>query len=43
MDLDDRINNKEMYGDTYGALYNWHTVDTKKLWPVGWHVPTVIE
>ncbi|MCG8582670.1 MAG: fibrobacter succinogenes major paralogous domain-containing protein [Bacteroidales bacterium] len=33
-------NNKTMYGDTYGALYNWYTVDTKKLCPIGWHVPT---
>ena len=25
----------------YGALYNWYTlVDTKKLAPAGWHVPT---
>ncbi len=25
---------------TYGALYNWHAVNTKKLAPAGWHVPT---
>ena len=24
----------------YGALYNWYAVDTKKLAPTGWHVPT---
>jgi uncharacterized protein (TIGR02145 family) len=24
----------------YGALYNWYTVNTKKLAPTGWHVPT---
>jgi uncharacterized protein (TIGR02145 family) len=24
----------------FGALYNWYTVDTKKLAPAGWHVPT---
>jgi uncharacterized protein (TIGR02145 family) len=24
----------------YGALYNWYTVNTKKLAPAGWHVPT---
>ncbi len=24
----------------YGALYNWHTVNTGKLCPKGWHVPT---
>ena len=26
--------------DTYGALYNWYTVNTGKLCPTGWHVPT---
>jgi uncharacterized protein (TIGR02145 family) len=24
----------------FGALYNWYVVDTKKLAPAGWHVPT---
>jgi len=24
----------------YGALYNWYTVKTGKLCPIGWHVPT---
>jgi uncharacterized protein (TIGR02145 family) len=24
----------------YGALYNWYTVNTGKLCPDGWHVPT---
>jgi uncharacterized protein (TIGR02145 family) len=24
----------------FGALYNWYAVDTKKLAPAGWHVPT---
>ena len=24
----------------YGALYNWHAVETGKLCPTGWHVPT---
>ncbi|HLN19499.1 MAG TPA: fibrobacter succinogenes major paralogous domain-containing protein [Bacteroidales bacterium] len=32
-------NNKSVYGDTYGALYNWYTVNTGKLCPTGWHVP----
>jgi len=27
----------------YGALYNWYTVDTDKLCPTGWHVPTDAE
>jgi uncharacterized protein (TIGR02145 family) len=26
--------------DTYGALYNWHTVNTSKLCPAGWQVPS---
>lgn len=26
--------------NTYGALYNWYAVNTGKLCPVGWHVPT---
>jgi uncharacterized protein (TIGR02145 family) len=26
--------------NTYGALYNWYTVNTGKLAPSGWHVPT---
>jgi len=25
--------------DTYGALYNWYTVNTGNLCPAGWHVP----
>jgi uncharacterized protein (TIGR02145 family) len=33
------INNKAIYG----ALYNWFTVNTGKLCPIGWHVPTDIE
>jgi uncharacterized protein (TIGR02145 family) len=28
---------------TYGALYNWHAVNTGKLCPTGWHVPTDAE
>lgn len=24
----------------YGLLYNWYAVDTKKLCPTGWHIPT---
>ncbi len=26
--------------DIYGALYNYHTVATNKLCPIGWHVPS---
>jgi uncharacterized protein (TIGR02145 family) len=25
---------------TYGKLYNWYAVETDKLCPTGWHVPT---
>lgn len=27
----------------YGALYNFHAVNSAKLCPVGWHVPTRVE
>ncbi len=27
-------------GNTYGALYNWHTVNMGNPCPIGWHVPT---
>lgn len=32
--------NDTRYKLKFGALYNWYAVDTKKLCPVGWHVPT---
>ena len=28
------------YKAIYGALYNWYTVNTGKLCPSGWHIPT---
>jgi uncharacterized protein (TIGR02145 family) len=28
------------YNPTYGALYNWYAVNTGKLCPPGWHVPS---
>jgi uncharacterized protein (TIGR02145 family) len=28
------------YAHTYGAFYNWYAVNTGKLAPTGWHVPT---
>ena len=34
-----RDNDEAAYKDPYGALYNWHTVNSGKLCPVGWHVP----
>lgn len=30
-------------GTTYGALYNWYTVNTNNLCPTGWSVPTDAE
>lgn len=33
-------NDQNTYADTYGALYNWYTVETGKLCPSDWHVPT---
>ena len=36
-------NDKDTYGPTYGALYNWYTVNTGKLCPTGWHVPSYAE
>jgi uncharacterized protein (TIGR02145 family) len=26
--------------EVYGALYNWYSVNSNKLCPIGWHVPT---
>ena len=31
------------YSVAYGAMYNWHTVNTGKLCPIGWHVPSDTE
>ena len=33
-------NNDIAYKPTYGALYNWYAVNSGKLCPAGWHVPT---
>jgi uncharacterized protein (TIGR02145 family) len=33
-------NDEETYGNDYGALYNWWVVNTEKLCPTGWHVPS---
>ena len=32
-------NDEATYKATYGALYNWYTVNTGNLCPTGWHVP----
>lgn len=36
-------NDSTTYKSESGALYNWYTVNTGKLCPVGWHVPTDFE
>jgi uncharacterized protein (TIGR02145 family) len=36
-------NNDISYKNPYGALYNWYAVNTGKLCPEGWHVPTEVE
>jgi len=36
-------NDETTYKDTYGALYNWYTVETGNLCPSGWHVPMYTE
>jgi uncharacterized protein (TIGR02145 family) len=33
-------NDFETYGKVYGGLYNWYAVNSEKLCPEGWHVPT---
>jgi uncharacterized protein (TIGR02145 family) len=35
--------NNSDYESTYGKLYNWYAVETGKLCPTGWHVPTDAE
>ncbi|MRR24082.1 hypothetical protein EG830_14015, partial [bacterium] len=34
------ISNDIQYKPVYGALYNWYAVNTGKLCPAGWHVPS---
>lgn len=36
-------NDSAQYHEAYGILYNWHAVNTGKLAPAGWHVPTLDE
>jgi uncharacterized protein (TIGR02145 family) len=36
-------NNSTENNDTYGALYNFYVVNTKKVCPAGWHVPSDVE
>lgn len=35
--------NNQNSKEFYGALYNWYAVNTGKLCPAGWHVPTDAE
>lgn len=35
--------NDASHKSSYGALYNWYAVNTGKLAPTGWHVPTLAE
>ena len=35
--------NNNVSNSTYGALYNWFAVNTGKLAPIGWHVPSESE
>ncbi len=37
------FNNDDSNGPNYGLLYNWHAVNTGKLCPQGWHIPTAEE
>lgn len=34
------FNNDISNKDTYGALYNWYAVNSGKLCPTGWHIPS---
>jgi len=36
-------NDSATYHADYGSLYNWYAVNTGKLCPAGWHVPTYDE
>ena len=36
-------NDSSTYKVNYGALYNWHVVNTGKLCPAEWHIPTNTE
>ena len=36
-------NDEATFKSTYGALYNWYAVNTGKLCPTGWHVPSDAE
>jgi uncharacterized protein (TIGR02145 family) len=33
-------NNEEEHKPYYGAIYNWHVVNTEQICPLGWRVPS---
>jgi len=35
--------NDALNGEKYGKLYNWYAVNSNKLAPAGWHIPTYDE
>jgi uncharacterized protein (TIGR02145 family) len=36
-------NDRTTFSNTYGALYNWSAINSRKLCPSGWHVPSDAE
>ncbi len=36
----EELNSENDVLETFGALYNWYAVETAKLCPAGWHVPS---
>jgi len=36
-------NDSISYKNNYGAMYNWYTVNSGKLCPIGWHIPSQVE
>jgi uncharacterized protein (TIGR02145 family) len=37
------LNDSNKYKNIYGALYNWYVLNTGKVCPAGWHVPSNLE
>jgi uncharacterized protein (TIGR02145 family) len=37
------FNDSAVYKNGYGALYNWYAVNTDKLAPKGWRIPTITD
>lgn len=37
------LDDSTSYKQNFGGLYNWYTVQTGKLCPTGWHVPSAAE